>query len=161
VVHISDVRIMGVSEKWIRKVAQANPSRYQLFIVRKIDCPLESGETGAPSLQEGDIILTLNGQLITQISEFDIIYDQEDRAGRGGDAVADPDGADGGPRDVAGADVLRGGASEAVTRGETADQQAPFEGIRERPESRLAGVPIRTGADQLHHGGQRGEDARP
>lgn len=77
VVHMSQVRIMGVSEEWIQKVAQANPSRHQLFMVRKIDCPPASGEANGQSLQEGDIILTLNGKLITRVSEFEIMYDQE------------------------------------------------------------------------------------
>jgi len=73
-VQMSQVRIMGVSETWIQRVAQANPSRHQLFLVRKIDCsPYSSGPDGQ-SLQEGDIILTLNDKLITRVSEFDIMY---------------------------------------------------------------------------------------
>ncbi|RMJ26944.1 hypothetical protein PHISP_02193 [Aspergillus sp. HF37] len=61
VVQMSQARIMGVSEDWIEKVTKANPSRHQLFMVRK----------------EGDIILTLDGQLITRVSELDIMYDKE------------------------------------------------------------------------------------
>jgi S1-C subfamily serine protease len=72
-VQISQVRIMGVSETWIHRVAQANPSRHQLFMVRKIDCAPPSGPD-SQSLQEGDIILTLNDQLITRVSELDIMY---------------------------------------------------------------------------------------
>lgn len=75
-VQMSQVRIMGVSEDWIAKVATANPSRHQLFIVRKIDCAPPTGYD-SQSLQEGDIILTLNGQLITRVSELDIMYDHE------------------------------------------------------------------------------------
>lgn len=75
-VQMSQVRIMGVSEEWIAKVAVANPSRHQLFIVRKIDCAPATGYD-SQSLQEGDIILTLNGKLITRISELDIMYDHE------------------------------------------------------------------------------------
>ena len=78
VVQMSQVRIMGVSEEWIQKVAEANPSRHQLFMVRKIDCAASNAQDGqGDSFQEGDIILTLNGQLITRVSEFDIMYDQE------------------------------------------------------------------------------------
>ena len=77
VVQMSQVRIMGVSEQWIAKVAEANPARHQLFMVRKIDCAPVSGPSDAQSLQEGDIILTLNDKLITRVSEFDIMYDQE------------------------------------------------------------------------------------
>ena len=77
VVQMSQVRIMGVSEEWIQKVAQANPARHQLFMVRKIDCAPVSGPGDVQSLQEGDIILTLNDKLITRVSEYDIMYDQE------------------------------------------------------------------------------------
>jgi len=66
---------MGVSEEWIARVAEANPSRHQLFMVRKIDCALHGSDS--QSLQEGDIILTLNGQLITRVSELDIMYDHD------------------------------------------------------------------------------------
>ena len=75
-ISMSQVRIMGVSESWITKVAEANSSRHQLFMVRKIDCAPPSGHD-SQSLQEGDIILTLNDKLITRVSELDIMYDNE------------------------------------------------------------------------------------
>ena len=75
-ISMSQVRIMGVSDDWIAKVAESNPSRHQLFMVRKIDCAPPSGHD-SQSLQEGDIILTLNGKLITRVSELDIMYDNE------------------------------------------------------------------------------------
>ncbi|OQV08280.1 PDZ-like domain-containing protein [Cladophialophora immunda] len=77
VVQMSQCRIMGVSEEWISKVAKANPSRHQLFIVRKVDCGPANGPSDGQLLQEGDIILTLNDQLITRVSDFDIMYDKE------------------------------------------------------------------------------------
>ncbi|PKX94954.1 putative nuclear serine protease HtrA2/Nma111 [Aspergillus novofumigatus IBT 16806] len=77
VVQMSQARIMGVSEEWIQKVAQANPSRHQLFMVRKVDCPPPQLTSDADSLQEGDIILTLDGQLITRVSELDKMYEKE------------------------------------------------------------------------------------
>lgn len=73
-IQMSQVRIMGVDEKWIEKVTQANSSRHQLFMVRKIDCAPSTGYD-SQSLHEGDIILTLNGKLITRVSELDIMYD--------------------------------------------------------------------------------------
>lgn len=75
-ISMSQVRIMGVSEHWISKVTESNPSRHQLFMVRKIDCTPPSGKD-SQSLQEGDIILTLNNQLITRVTELDIMYDNE------------------------------------------------------------------------------------
>ncbi|CEN59265.1 Putative Nuclear serine protease HtrA2/Nma111 [Aspergillus calidoustus] len=77
VVQMSQARIMGVSEEWIEKVAKANPARHQLFMVRKVDCPPPEFDSAADSFQEGDIILTLNGQLITRVSELDIMYEEE------------------------------------------------------------------------------------
>ena len=72
-IQMSQARIMGVAEDWISRVAQANASRHQLFMVRKIDCAPPTGHD-SQSLQEGDIILTLNNNLITRVSEFDIMY---------------------------------------------------------------------------------------
>ncbi|KAL4816659.1 trypsin-like cysteine/serine peptidase domain-containing protein [Aspergillus spinulosporus] len=77
VVQMSQARIMGVSDEWIEKVAQANPSRHQLFMVRKVDCPPPEFNSTADSFQEGDIILTLDGQLITRVSELDVMYEKE------------------------------------------------------------------------------------
>jgi S1-C subfamily serine protease len=42
-----------------------------------VDCAPTLGPHYGQQLQEADIILTLNGQLITRVSEFDIMYDQE------------------------------------------------------------------------------------
>ncbi|PLN75621.1 Pro-apoptotic serine protease Nma111 [Aspergillus taichungensis] len=77
VVQMSQARIMGVSEEWIQRVTESNPSRHQLFMVRKVDCPPPGFASAADSLQEGDVILTLDGQLITRVSELDIMYDKE------------------------------------------------------------------------------------
>ena len=57
--------------EWIEKVEKEDPERHQLFMVRKID----SGHVGG--LREGDVILTLNDQLITRISDLDLMYDHE------------------------------------------------------------------------------------
>ncbi|KAF2239461.1 Pro-apoptotic serine protease NMA111 [Viridothelium virens] len=69
VIHMSQARIMGISEQWIEKVEKEDPERHQLFMVRKIDSGHEGG------LQEGDIILTLNDRLITRVSDLDVMYD--------------------------------------------------------------------------------------
>jgi S1-C subfamily serine protease len=71
---MSQARIMGVSEEWIKKVAQDNPSRHQLFMVRKRTFERTPSAT---SLLEGDVILTLNGKTITRVSELEIMYDHE------------------------------------------------------------------------------------
>ncbi|WEW62006.1 hypothetical protein PRK78_007506 [Emydomyces testavorans] len=76
VIQMAQARVMGVSEEWINKVAQANPARHELFMVRKVDCASPLCTDTRP-LEEGDIILTLNDKLITRVSEFDMMYDQE------------------------------------------------------------------------------------
>jgi len=71
-VHMSQVRIMGASEEWIRKVEEDNPERHQLFMVRKVEC----GQSQV--LQEGDMILSVNGKVMTRITELDVMYDKEE-----------------------------------------------------------------------------------
>ncbi|KAG0635129.1 trypsin-like cysteine/serine peptidase domain-containing protein [Tuber brumale] len=70
-VHMSQVRIMGVSEEWIRRVEQDNPERHQLFMVRKVECG------HSQTLEEGDVILSINGKVMTRITELDVMYDHE------------------------------------------------------------------------------------
>ncbi|KAJ5483035.1 Pro-apoptotic serine protease [Penicillium diatomitis] len=77
VVLMSQARIMGVSDEWIQKVAEANPSRHQLFMVRKVDCPPATFTSDVDSFEEADIILTLDDQLITRVSELDMMYEKE------------------------------------------------------------------------------------
>jgi hypothetical protein len=84
VIQMSQARIMGVSEEWIERVAAANPARHQLFMIRKVDTPPPSftathdtGDDEHNTLKEADVILTLNGKLITRVSEFDVMYDNE------------------------------------------------------------------------------------
>ena len=76
VIQMAQCRIMGVSDEWIKKVAQANPTRHQLFTVRKVDCAPHVGHSDGQKLQEADIILTLNNKLITRVSDFDVMYDK-------------------------------------------------------------------------------------
>lgn len=71
-VQMSQVRVMGISDEWIRKVEQDNPERHQLFMVRKVN----SGHFTTP-LKESDIILSVNGKVLTRISELDVMYHQE------------------------------------------------------------------------------------
>ncbi|KAI9811051.1 MAG: hypothetical protein M1827_005633 [Pycnora praestabilis] len=70
-VQMSQVRIMGVSDNWIRMVEEDNPERHQLFMVRKVECG------HGQALSEGDVILTLNGKLITRVEDLDVMYNHE------------------------------------------------------------------------------------
>ena len=73
--HMSQARIMGLSETWIQRVEGEDPNRHQLFMVRKVDS--DHPETEGERLAEGDILLTLNGKLITRNRDFEIQYDAE------------------------------------------------------------------------------------
>ena len=68
---MSQARVMGVSEEWIEKTETADPERHQLFMVRKVDSGHGDG------LNEGDVLLTLNGKLVTRSPDLDIMYNNE------------------------------------------------------------------------------------
>ncbi|KAF2134651.1 trypsin-like serine protease [Dothidotthia symphoricarpi CBS 119687] len=70
-VQMSQARVMGVSEEWIEKTEQADPERHQLFMVRKVDSGHGDG------LLEGDVLLTLNGKLVTRSPDLDVMYNNE------------------------------------------------------------------------------------
>ncbi|KAL2106403.1 hypothetical protein VUR80DRAFT_6773 [Thermomyces stellatus] len=74
-IHMAQARVMGVSEAWIRKVAETNKSHHQLFMVSKRT--FERGPIKGDVLLEGDILLTLNGRIITKVSELDVMYSHE------------------------------------------------------------------------------------
>ncbi|KAF2819600.1 Pro-apoptotic serine protease NMA111 [Ophiobolus disseminans] len=70
-VQMSQARVMGVSEEWIEKTETADPERHQLFMVRKVDSGHGDG------MLEGDILLTLNGKLVTRSPDLDVMYNNE------------------------------------------------------------------------------------
>ena len=70
-VQMSQARVMGVSEEWIEKTETADPERHQLFMVRKVDSGHGDG------LNEGDVLLTLNGKLVTRSPDLDVMYNNE------------------------------------------------------------------------------------
>ncbi|KAI1492361.1 Pro-apoptotic serine protease NMA111 [Biscogniauxia mediterranea] len=73
-IAMAQARVMGVSESWIEKVFSVNKHCHQLFMISKRT--FERGNH--PSvLLEGDIVLTLNGKMITRVSELDIMYSHE------------------------------------------------------------------------------------
>lgn len=69
--QMTEARIRGVSNKWIERVQTEDSERHQLFMVRKLD----AGNTGG--LQEGDTILTIDGKLVTRVTDLDIMYSKE------------------------------------------------------------------------------------
>ncbi|KAK1506822.1 PDZ domain-containing protein [Colletotrichum tamarilloi] len=73
-IAMAQARVMGVSDEWISKVTEANKTHHQLFMVSKRT--FERSEQSS-ALLEGDILLTLNGKVITKVSELDIMYSHE------------------------------------------------------------------------------------
>ena len=71
-IQMSQARLMGVSEEWIHRVSLANTAHHQLFMVTKRTFERNEQEGGA--LLEGDVLLTLNGKIITKISDLDVMY---------------------------------------------------------------------------------------
>ncbi|KAF2455375.1 putative nuclear serine protease HtrA2/Nma111 [Lineolata rhizophorae] len=67
-VGMAQVRIMGVAEDVIERIEREDPERHQVFMVRKVD----SGQA-VGGLAEGDIILTLDGKLITRAHHMDAV----------------------------------------------------------------------------------------
>ncbi|KAH6632767.1 trypsin-like cysteine/serine peptidase domain-containing protein [Chaetomium tenue] len=75
-IQMSQARLMGVSEEWIQKVSVANTAHHQLFMVTKRTFERNEQEEAA-ALLEGDVVLSLNGKIITKISDLDIMYSNE------------------------------------------------------------------------------------
>ncbi|TPX34042.1 hypothetical protein SmJEL517_g03183 [Synchytrium microbalum] len=67
-VQMSRARDMGLSDGWVKKVEEANPKKRQLFVVRQI----VTGSNTCETLKELDLILTINGKILTRISEMDV-----------------------------------------------------------------------------------------
>jgi pro-apoptotic serine protease NMA111 len=65
---IHEGRDRNVPEERIQKMVDSNPSRHQLFMVRKLYYPLSS------SIMLKDIILTVQGRQITTISDLHMMY---------------------------------------------------------------------------------------
>ncbi len=145
-------------------------------MVRKVECGHEQ------SLQEGDVVLSLNGNLMTRVSELDVMYDHDVL-----DAVI-----------VRKSEEMQIRVPTVPTEDLETDRavifcgavlHAPHHAVRQQiskmhseiyvsarvgspaasgacqadffPDARLAVVPVRARADQLHHGGQRRQDAGP
>ncbi|CAJ0542871.1 Ff.00g002950.m01.CDS01 [Fusarium sp. VM40] len=83
-VTMIEARVMGVSEEWIGQV-QSKTSDRRLFMVKRGSSPLPD------QLREGDVLLTLNDKLVTQISDLDVMYWNESLdvvAVRGGEQIS-------------------------------------------------------------------------
>ncbi|CAN6674795.1 pro-apoptotic serine protease Nma111p [Trichomonascus vanleenenianus] len=71
-IQVVQARIRGVSEEWIRKIEESDSERHQLFNVMRV-------ATGPSKvLQEGDIILAIDGKVVTRVSELDALQNERE-----------------------------------------------------------------------------------
>ncbi|KAI8814260.1 hypothetical protein BJ742DRAFT_672031 [Cladochytrium replicatum] len=67
-VQLSQARLMGLTDEWVRKVELANPQRRQLFLVRRT----ETASPTAEVLKDLDLILSIDNSTITRVQELDL-----------------------------------------------------------------------------------------
>jgi hypothetical protein len=72
-VQMAQARQMGLDEDWVKRVEQANARRHQLFLVRRVD--IASPAHGL--VKDLDLLLTIQGKIITRISEMDVMYNHD------------------------------------------------------------------------------------
>ncbi|ANB12470.1 Nma111p [Sugiyamaella lignohabitans] len=71
-IQVVNSRIRGVGEEWIRKVEESNNERHQLFNVIRV------AQSAAGSLREGDILLAINGKLVTRVLDLNAAQDADE-----------------------------------------------------------------------------------
>lgn len=75
--NINIARKHGVAEHWLQDIAKANP-RHLVYAVRKLTChPVAQTGIDGDKLEETDMVLTLNNQLVTNLSAFGELYDTD------------------------------------------------------------------------------------
>jgi S1-C subfamily serine protease len=67
VVPLATARRLGLGEDWIRRVEQHSPARRQLLAVGR----LVAGTPAAKALQSGDLLLTVDGQVVNRFREVE------------------------------------------------------------------------------------------
>ncbi|CAM0138046.1 hypothetical protein VKS41_001267 [Umbelopsis sp. WA50703] len=72
-VQIAQAVSMGLPNEWISKVEKSNNTKHQLFLVRR----MEAGSASAQVLKELDLVLAINGETITRMSQLDVQYDAD------------------------------------------------------------------------------------
>jgi hypothetical protein len=111
-------RVLGVSDEWIEKT-ETTASHHQLLMVKR------AFGTGPDALVEGDVLVTLNGKIITKPAELDVTHwhDTLDAVVfRGGEELSLR------PETVAGEDM----ETDHVVRLCGATLQCPHAGVRQK-----------------------------
>lgn len=72
-VQIAQGVSMGLSNEWISKVEKSNNTKHQLFLIRR----MEAGSASSQVLKELDLVLAINDETITRMSQLDVQYNAE------------------------------------------------------------------------------------
>ncbi|KAI8925994.1 trypsin-like cysteine/serine peptidase domain-containing protein [Entophlyctis helioformis] len=67
-IQISQSRNMGLTDAWVARIEASNPNKRQLFLVRKA----ETGSKTAEVLRDLDLVLSIDGKIVTDVSELDM-----------------------------------------------------------------------------------------
>jgi S1-C subfamily serine protease len=71
---LASARRVGLSEEWVRRIAQANPSAREVLSISR----LVAGSDAAQQLQTGDIVLAIDDKPVTQFREVErLVADRE------------------------------------------------------------------------------------
>ena len=65
--RIAAARIVGLSDEWIKKIENAPGSKYQIMYILNI---LNSNSPAARLLNIGDIVLSIDGKVITRMDDL-------------------------------------------------------------------------------------------
>jgi len=65
--NISDARDLGLNDEWVQKLQAANPSKRNVFRVRRTI----PGTPSSAVMKVGDMVLSANDKLITSFRDFD------------------------------------------------------------------------------------------
>lgn len=73
--RLAAARTLGLSDDWVRKVEQSGSTRHTLLYVLSI---LDERSPSAKVLNVGDVILSMNGNLVTRMSDLMRLHDHGD-----------------------------------------------------------------------------------
>ncbi|KAI8369306.1 trypsin-like cysteine/serine peptidase domain-containing protein [Radiomyces spectabilis] len=72
--RIAAARTLGLRDEWVKKIEQSGSKRHTLLYVLNV---LDERSACAKVLHVGDIILTVNGELITRMSHMNQVHEQD------------------------------------------------------------------------------------
>ncbi len=73
---LAGARQLGLSDEWVHKISQANPSAREVLAVER----LVGGSDAARALQPGDLLLAIDGKPVTQFREVERAVANEEQA---------------------------------------------------------------------------------